>query len=353
MKIELTQRNINRDAYDSTRQYIKELVERHLQPHIESFKASERRLHATVEREKVNYRVVMRLHLPPRKILVAHAADENVRTAIQRAIEELSRQAERHHAHVSGRERWKRKQRRQKLRQLETEMDAVLAAAPEQPEASLSALLPRLESWLRHEMTYLRANGDLLENYPTVADVRDEIFLDLKARGDELETDEDALYAAMIKAANDILAREVANNKLHENDVSLEQTPPRDAEDQAEEMVGEEFEEFYQPDEVLHIEDLTPTPASAGQELTEEEMAISQSYRLMAYMPIRWRRVLTLRYRESLSPRQIAEQVFQTDVADIEATLKKAEQFLVEHLNEQGLGDYTNLPRLLGANAGA
>ncbi|HGG59510.1 MAG TPA: hypothetical protein ENK26_06275 [Gammaproteobacteria bacterium] len=352
MKIELTQRNINRDAYDSTHQYIKELAERHLQPHVLAFKASERRLHATVEHEKVNYRVVMRLHLPPKKVLVAHASDENVRSAIQKAIEELSRQAERHHAHISGRERWKRKQRRQKLRQLEAEVGEIMASAPEQPETALSALLPRLESWLRHEMTYLRANGDLLENYPTVADVRDEIFLAVKARRDEVEHTEEALYAAMLKSASEILAREVANNKLHEDEVSLEQQPPKDAEDQSEEMVGEEFEEFYQPDEVLHIEDLTPMPGSARQELTEEELAISSGYRLMAHMPIRWRRVLTLRYRESLSTRQIAEQVFQTTISDIEATLDKAEQFLVEHLREQGLGDYTDLPRLLNANAG-
>ena len=351
MKIELTQRNISRDAWESTHRYIRQLAERHLQPHVAAFKTSELRLHVTVEHEKTDYRVAMRLHLPPRKMLVAHASDENIRSALQKAIEELSRQAERHHAHISGRERWKRKQRRRKLRELEARIGK-MAAPVDAAEASLAELLPRLESWLRHEMTYLRANGDLLEDYPTLGEVRDEVFLAVKSRWDELEHTEEAVYCAMLQAAGEALAREVANNHSREDELSLEESPPKDAETQAEEMVGEERQEFYQPDEVLHIEDLTPTPESSGQDLTEEERAVSLAYQLMGWMPIRWRQIITLRYRESLTPEQIAQQVFRTDVADIEQTLDRAGQFLVEHLRQEGLESHADLEKLLGKRRG-
>ncbi len=348
MKIELTQRNINRDAYDSTRAFIRELADRHLEPHLRAFKASERRLHVTVEHEKLDYRVVMRLHVPPKKILVAHATDENIRTALQKAVEELSRQAERHHALVSGREAWKRKQRRSKLKRLKAAVnDLQVAAAP--AETTLASLMPRLESWLRHEMTYLRANGDLQETYPRISEVRDEVFLELQARWDELDHDEKSLYPEMLKQAHQILEREIASNKAHENEVSLESTAPEDAMDQAEDMVEEEFEEFFQPDEVLHVEDLVPTPTSGDTELTEEEQAIATSYRLMASMPIRWRRVLLLTYRESLSPRQIAKDILDTDVETVERMLRQAEDFLLTHLQEQGLEEYSDLSRLLKA----
>ncbi len=346
MKIELTQRNISRDAYESTHRYIRDLAERHLQPHVRAFKASELRLHATVEHEKTDYRVAMHLHLPPRKTLVAHAADANIRTALQRAIEELARQAERHQAHISGSERWKRKQRRRKFRELEARVGK-LSATIDASEASLAELLPRLESWLRQEMTYLRANGDLLEDYPTLAEVRDEVFLTVKARWDEIDHDQESLYCAMLQAAADILMREVASNRASEGMLSLEQPPAADAEQQAEEMVGEEFEEFYQPDEVLHVEDLAPAPESADHELTEEERAIALGYRVMGWMPIRWRQMLNLHYRESLSPERIASEIFRTDPADVQATIDKARQFIVEHLRQEGLEDHADMKKLL------
>ena len=349
MKIELTQRNINRDAYDSTRAFIRELADRHLEPHLRSFKASERRLHVTVEHEKLDYRAVMRLHIPPKKILIAHASDENIRVALQKAIEELSRQADRHQAQISGRQAWKRKQRHSKLKQLQSAVSD-LQIAPVPTETTLAMLIPRIESWLRQEMTYLRATGDLQETYPHIAEVRDEVYLELQARWDKLDHDEQTLYPEMLKQAHQILEREIASNKVHENDLSLESSAPEDAMDQAEDMVEEEFEEFFQPDEILHIEDLLPTPATGDTELTEEEQAISTSYRLMAFMPIHWRRILLLTYRESLSPRQIADSILSTDVTTVERMLKHAEDFLLTHLQEHGLEEHSDLARLLKAS---
>ncbi len=345
MKIELTQRHINRDSYASTLSVIRALAERHLQPRLRAFNASERRLHATVTQEKQDYRVTLRLHLPPKKILVAHAENENLRSALQEAIEELGRQAERHHAHISSRELAKRKRRQRKIKQLESTV-ADLAATIQPSEVTLSALLPRLESWLRHEMTYLRANGDLQENYPRIADIRDEVFLQLQQQWNELDHSEEALYLKMLKTAQEILQKEVADNKMHEGDFSLDDEVPEDASEQAEEMVGEAYGEFYQPDDILHVEDLIPASVSEETEPAQEHLAVSQCYRLMGLLPMGWRQVFVLVHRESLSPEQIAGSILQTEVQEVEAMLKMAEDFIGAHLAEQGLNISINFPGL-------
>ena len=341
MKIDITYRNLNHESLESTRVFVDELVRRHLKPHLETFNAGQLRLHLTVEKQKLQYRVVYRMHLPPRKVLVARASDENLRTALQRGVDELTRQTRRHHANISGREQWKRKNRRQMLKDLKVapiengEQQSTVAVTP-QP-TTLLALLPRLESYIRHELTYLRANGDLLEGYPSIEDIRDEAFIQLQTQWDGLEHTDEALYPVMLKTVNQILEKEVIQTTQQDLNISLESLVPKDATDQAEDMVGEEAGEFFQPYEQLHIEDLIPDSDVETPEQQAETEAVDACYQLMTDLPILWRRTALLVYREQLSPEDVGHQVLNVSPDEVRKILSLTESFMQTRLHERGL----------------
>ncbi len=359
MKLDVSYRNIKKDLHKSTRKKIKELVERHLEPHVSAFNPSHLRLHATIEKTKNDYRTVLRLHLPPKKILVAKANNEQVTTAIAEAIEELARQAKRHYAHVSGREQWKRKKRRQRMKQLKADIPAIETATPvtestdkaktDTANTSVEALLPRLERYIRHELTFLRANGDLLSTYPTLEDIRDEALIQLKVNWDKLNSNDETLYQELIKTVHEIIQKEVEQTRLHENDISIEEEIPEDAIDQSEDMVEEEMFEFYHPSEVQHIEDLLPDTHADDPEKVAEAEAREASYQVMSNMPAQWRRILVLVYQEGLPVGFIAKNILSFSTEQAQVLLEKAETFMVDSLTERGHTNVTkeSLPILL------
>lgn len=91
MNIDITFRDSNKESHASTREFLEQLVDRHLRPHVTAFNPNHLKLHVTVEQRKNTYHVTCRLHLPPRKVLVARASGEHLRTVFQQVLEELSR----------------------------------------------------------------------------------------------------------------------------------------------------------------------------------------------------------------------------------------------------------------------
>lgn len=352
MKLDVSFRNIKKDLHKSTRKKIQELVERHLSPHIATFNPSQLRLHTTVEKLKnEKYKITFRLHLPPKKILVAKATHEQITSAVIEAIEELARQVKRHQAKVSGREQWKRKDRRKRMKHMKTDLPTILPTEVEQKSAdeALQALLPRIEDYIAHELAYLRANGDLLDDYPTLEDIRDEALIQLKVNWNKLDTNDEKLYQELIKAVHEIIVKEVEQTKLHEDDVSIEAEAPEDAMDQSEDMVEEEMYEFYHPSEVQHVEDLIPDSHAVDPEEVAECEARSSCYQIMGNMPAQWRRMLIMVYREGLPIGFIAKDILSYSDDKAELLLEQAETFMLDSLAERGHTDLgkEDLTRLL------
>ncbi len=346
MKLDISFRHINKESYQSTRNKLKQIMQKHLEPHVASFNASQLRLHATIEKQKLDYRVVLRLHLPPKKVLVARSNHENMSSAIIEAVDEIARQAKRHHAHISGRAQWKRKQRRQRMKGLQAEIATVLPNEKRQDaEQVVTPLLPRIENYIRHELTYLRANGDLLPSYPTLTDIRDEALIQLKFRWDELESKDDTLYQELLKSVHSVLQHEVELTRLHSKDESTEAFIPKDAMDQAEEMVGEESTEFFQPFEALHIEDLIPDTHEALPEDISENTELNSTnareacYQVMGNMPAKWRHIIVLVYQQGVSVDDIAQNVLSFSLVEAQRLLQQAESFMLDSLYERGHED--------------
>ena len=79
-----------------------------------------------------------------------------------------------------------------------------------------------------------------------------------------------------------VLNKEVGASHAYGDIVSLDTLAPKDAIEQAESMVGEEFYEFYQPDELLKIEDLiVDEKALMSLENGQDDQKISYLLRLL------------------------------------------------------------------------
>lgn len=346
MKIDIKYRNLPKESHAKARESVETLAERHLRPAVEAFDVSELRLHVTLEKRKLDYRVTTRIQLPPRKVLVAQATDESLDKALHDALAELARQAEKHRAAISHQDEWKRKARRRRLRELKGRLGGIPTEVQQQVEVSLASLLPRLETWIRHELTYLRASGLLAEDYPTLADVRDEMYVRVQRRWDELPHDEQGLYQAAIRIVTDILEEEAQRVRLAERSLSLEGSAPEDAMDQAEDMVEEEINEFYQPDEALHVEDLIADTEIATPEEAAAAEAMDACNELLGAMPSRWRRALLLVYRERIPRDVVAGRMLEMGAEELDQVLALGERFLREHLAERGF-ENADVPRLL------
>ncbi len=272
MKIDITYRNINKESHESTRSVIEQNTDRHLTPKLAAFNVGHLEMHVTVEHtSNDDYCVTYRLHLPPKKILVAKECNHDLRTSIQEVTSELTRQVKRHRAHVSGKQNWKRKGRNKRIEALFEEIQQLQPMVERQHvEKTIAPLQPRLEQFIRHELTYLRSNGDLLPDYPSLADIRDEAVVRLHIDWHQLDGTDESLYKKLLKETTHILSQEIEQMRISANQVSLDDKVPPDAMDQAESMVGEESEEFYQPDEVLHIQDLIPDTHAVKPEISAE-----------------------------------------------------------------------------------
>jgi RNA polymerase sigma factor (sigma-70 family) len=335
MQIRITFKNIEAVSHPTIEQRLRGLLEERLQPTLDKhFPSAAIRLFAIVEKSRHHqhlYRVALRLHLPPRKIVVAREDDYDLEAAERGAVAELERQVRRHLSRIRHEDAWKRKARRAELHRLK----GALAAAPLPTRRgfleTVRPLLPRLENVVRRELAYLRATGDLAPDYPTVSDVIDETLV----RAQRAAAGDRDPFRALLKHMIDVLAEEVARYRSSEEAASLEGLP---AADQLAET-GEDWRlEYWQPDEVLRIEDLVPAQEESGDPEAALERDELRRFLLQALrqLPMRWRRAVTLTQMESLPVEDVAE-LLGTDPETINTWLDHADAYLRARLEEAGL----------------
>lgn len=332
MKFDISYRNLPKAQHAPVRASIEKYAERHLRPALEAFAGKELHLRGTLEKRKLDYRVTFRMQLPGRKAIVAQASNETLEQAIHEALLELARQSEKHRARISHESAWRRKARRERLQQRQA-LD--LSNIQQQVEVSLGSLLPRLETWIRHELAYLRASGLLAEDYPSFADVRDEMYVRIQSEWGSLPHNEDALLSAAMKTVHQILDEEQKRAAEAEQMVSLEDSVPEDASDEAEDMVGEEIGEYYQPDQDLHVEDLIADTEIPPPEAAVDPEAVDACYEFLGALPVLWRRALTLVHREGIPVATVAD-ILSIDMDKLKDILTVGELYVTERLEERG-----------------
>ncbi len=337
MKVRTSFQGMSAGEGEGVKELVSAWAEKHLEPMMRGVGFTQSELAVKVSKRKKGaqrFHVKLHMHLPPKKIIAAHAHGDALKPAINEALDRLLREVEKHISRVRHQEAYKRKARRARLRELKAKQAALPEDVVTEAAGNIEQLLPRLEKAVRRELGFLRSQGDLPPDYPSVADVVDEVVAAVKADWSKA-LDADKAYLKLLKAMHEVLDREVRNSRVFGEMVSLEMPPAADAEDQAEAMVEEEISEFWQPDALLKLEDIIEDDTSPAPEDEVAPDAGDYAVVLMRDLPIQWRRALMFQQYEELTLDALAE-VFGEEVATVTAWLDAANRFLDARMREAG-----------------
>lgn len=336
MKILATHEGFVSGAHEGIQESIEGWVQEHLEPLLSHFKG-EPRLLATIKHHAkgaAKYSVTLRMHLPRKRILVAHGENPDIHAALAQAEERLLREVKKHKDRLREQAVYRRRVRRARLRELKAAQVALPTDVAKQARGGIEPLLPRLERVVRRELAYLHNSGELPVEYPTVQDVVDEAVAATTADWQAGESG-DELLRRLLREAFAALDRDIAASRCYGEMLSLDAAPRQDAETQAEAMVEEEFYEFYQPDDILRVSDVLPDETAIPPEAELEDAQRVYTLETLSDLPIVWRRVLMLSEFERLTASDIAV-ILEAELAQIEKWLEQARAFLNDHLSQAG-----------------
>ena len=330
-------KNIPEESHARIEQMLRMGFEKQVAPRLKDFRDDLVRLYASLERNRHHenlYRVKLRLELP-RKVLVAREDEYGLEAAIDAAMAELQRQVDRHIHRLRQDDQWRRKGRRRELRRLKAHLGGLPVEERTDFIAEMKRHAPRLERVIRRELAYLRAEGNLGPDWPTVQDVLDETLVRAQRNLPDRPAGMDAWHWLLSRMMQ-VLEEEVRNWQQERAGLSLERAPREDALDEAEDMVEEEIMEFYQPDEALHLEDMVPDEETADPEaLLEHRERAHLLFRLLAHLPVAWRRAVELVQIEGLDASEVAR-LMGVPEAELRDWLATADAFLRAKLADAG-----------------
>ena len=153
--------------------------------------------------------------------------------------------------------------------------------------------------------------------------------------------DSHAAYLRMLKESHRVLDKEVQASRTFGEMIPLEEPAPLDPADQAENMVGEEFYEFWQPDELLRIEDViageaAEIPAASAR----DDQKVGYTLRLLKDLPIAWRRALMLHELEDIAEEEMTS-ILGVDLPTVTARISQANHYIRARLTEAGFESQT------------
>lgn len=281
-----------------------------------------------------NYDVSLTFEVP-RKTLAAKEDSRELESAIRGAFAEIERQFEAYRTTMRGEPDWKRVARRAELRRKKIE------AVPDEADtesffALINPHLNELEEFARHMVAYAEARGDLARDELTPEELVDETlvrayreFAKDPARGE--------IRRWLTQLAAEQLEAEIKKSRFERNHVVYtEETVPETPPTEEVSTIGEETLYFYQPDQVLKLEDAIPDLKVPTPEEDVERKEVRQCLQeALATMPRQWRRILLLRYVDGLTGAELAKAAGMAE-PEIERLLGYAREYLRHRLIEAG-----------------
>ncbi|MDB5763591.1 MAG: hypothetical protein JWQ21_2586 [Herminiimonas sp.] len=197
-------------------------------------------------------------------------------------------------------------------------------------------LLPALQRFMKRELSYLRARGDLAPDYPTLHDVVDEVlaraYQKLNQRPGKV-----APQQWLHRIAQSVLAEEVSRRQAEEGRFISTESKTRETPDETLDERDESIYEFYQPDEMLRLEDVTPAAEANPEQAASDAEMRRYVDRILAELPTKWRRALLLAEVDDVAPSAIAGQLDASE-DEVKRWIDQANTYLRARLEEVGLG---------------
>jgi RNA polymerase sigma factor (sigma-70 family) len=217
-------------------------------------------------------------------------------------------------------------------------LQATVAHAPaaeiERFGGALRPWLTALTRYVRREMAFLRARGDLEGDFPTADDVVDET---LARAWRELRMRPDAAVAKpwLYRIAHSVLAQAVrARRRRHGRFVSLEKRLPEAL--ALEEAIDEAIYDYWQPDQALKFEDIVADDSNNPEEVASRAELRSVLAQLLAELPDGWRQAVLLTQVEDLSRAEAARHLHIRE-DQLARWVEQADAFLKARLSELGI----------------
>ncbi|KGO32794.1 hypothetical protein JT06_18355 [Desulfobulbus sp. Tol-SR] len=338
MKMNIYLPGIASTKQDKAKTLIKERIKHHMEPYLTNTGGSNSEIAVVATKQADGageWEIRLRTYLPPKAFLVAQSQADKLEHAIEAALANLLEKVESHIARVRRQESSKRRSRRSRLKKLKKQQDALSSGSVNDARSMIDKLLPKLKRAVKRELTFLRCQGDLPPNYPTIQDVVNEVVAAVIAVWKPGMNSQEA-YLRLLKEMHEVLDKEVQASRTFGEMVSLEEQAPIDPTDQAEIMVGEEFYEFWQPDELLRIEDVIAGEASEIPATgTRDDQKVGYTLRLLKDLPIAWRRALMLHELEDIAEEELTR-ILGVDLPTVSSRITQADHYVRARLMEAG-----------------
>ncbi len=346
MRIHTSYQGVDKTQKKSIRHLVRELADK-LEGKLGTLAQHDVSLKGTLQKhgqKKDLYRFGANLHLL-HKIVSADEEGSEPAALVRKVFDELERQALRYKSRIKNEHEWKRKARRKPLSVLVEAAEQ--APAPAQgvtsdPAEWFEQLRPHLDDlydFARREITYLQAIDDLRPDDIQPDELVDAVLVaSWEQRGSK--PDDLDLRAWLHQLAIDLLDREVEESQKRRLAISTEEV----IED---EDIDTNLYEFYQPDEVLKVEDLIGVPEQlpeieAKQVLLEQQ----QAQPAMAQLPRTWRRAALLHHTAGFPVPTVAS-ILRREVAAIEELLSIVARFLAERTDSAALPGGARIERVM------
>jgi ribosomal subunit interface protein len=272
----------------------------------------------------------------PGGTLAAQEERHNAEEAVREAFVEIERQLEKRKETLSHSYLYKRPARREELRREKAE--AVPAEERERELFSTFAErhLKNLYNFVRREIAYCLATGDLPPGEVTAEDVVDATLLQAY-REFVKDPARREIRSWLIGLAVEKVEAEVKRSKAERaGSVHIEEDIPETPPTEEVSTLGDEMMDFYQPDEDQKLEDIIPDmTAPTPEQILESRELQRYINRTLATLPRVWRRAFTLHYVGGVTVAEIARMTKGAE-SEVERHLEYAREYLRQRLREDG-----------------
>jgi ribosomal subunit interface protein len=272
----------------------------------------------------------------PGRMLAAQEERHDVEEAVREAFVEIERQLEKHKETLSHSSLYKRPARREELRRQKAEA----FPAEERERELFSTLAERhlknLYNFVRREIAYYLATGDLPPGEITTEDVVDATLLQAY-REFVKDPARREIRSWLIGLAVEKVEAELKRSKAERaGGVHMEEDIPEPPPAEGVSALGDEIMDFYQPDEEQKLEDIIPDmTAPTPEQILEGRELQRYINRTLATLPRVWRRAFALHYVGGLTVAEIARMIKGAE-PEVERRLEYAREYLSQRLLEDG-----------------
>ncbi len=306
-------------------------LRRKLERRVQNFDHEQVSLRGVIEKHpsKVRFRVSWLLAVPGRALIAKEEGPE-LDVVLREAVSELERQLDKHKAALRRELVWKRKERREKSALARKVSELPLEERDRQAFLDvIEAHLDTLHRFARREIAARLASGEVLPGQLTTDDLVDAV-VETAAREFPRRPKDLPLDRWLVKLLLDHMKKEVARAREMGGPLRLEEAG-------AVPGSAESLFDFYQPDEVVRLEDLLPASQIPTPEQVVERRELQRWInQTLSHLPSQWRLALVLHGAEGYSVEETAHFLGLSE-SDAKQALDSARAFLRHKLMELSL----------------